>query len=189
VRNFEEGLINRASMNRSHAPKPKPQRNPHALPLPDGAEVARIAGLHPDAQALQIPDVGRLALAADACRAFPGECCGFLLGTEIDDVRVISEVIPINNAAPEGELRRFSIPPLDYMKAERYAEKSGVTILGIYHSHPEHAAVPSIYDLNLALPFFSYLILAVRNSQTPHVDHMRSWQLNSAGIFQEENIT
>jgi len=159
------------------------------LPSPDGADKARLTGSHPWALPIALSDEDRLSLASESCKAFPGECCGFLLGKDQDGIRQILEVIHIDNAAPDGEHRRFSIPPLQYMKAERYAAQKDVQILGVYHSHPSHAAVPSVHDLKLALPFFSYLILAVRNSQTPHVDHMQSWQLDSSGIFREETFT
>ena len=75
--------------------------------------------------------------------------------------------------------------PGDYMKAERYADEKGFKLLGIYHSHPNHPAKPSVHDLNQAFPFFSYIIVSVNDGKH---DDITSWQLDNNGEFQEEKI-
>ncbi len=35
-------------------------------------------------------------------------------------------------------------------------------MLGFYHSHPDHPAVPSDYDRENGFPFFHYVLVAVR---------------------------
>jgi proteasome lid subunit RPN8/RPN11 len=57
--------------------------------------------------------------------------------------------------------------------------------VGIYHSHPDHPAVPSEYDLKQAVPFFSYIILSVEKDE---VKHITSWQLGKNQRFEEEDI-
>jgi proteasome lid subunit RPN8/RPN11 len=47
------------------------------------------------------------------------------------------------------------------MKIERDADKRGLQVLGIYHSHPDVAARPSQFDLDHAWPNLSYLIVSV----------------------------
>ena len=54
---------------------------------------------------------------------------------------------------------RRAAPPLpggrqDYLAAERQARAPGSSMLGFYHSHPDHPAVPSQYDLDHAWPTF-----------------------------------
>ena len=71
------------------------------------------------------------------------------------------------------------------MKAERYALENNTTLLGVYHSHPNHPAKPSVHDLKQAVPFFSYIILSV--SETA-VEDLTSWQLDTAGQFVQENV-
>ncbi len=121
----------------------------------------------------------------DAVKAFPDECCGFMFGSEdAAGNRVVTQALPINNSAVENRKRRFEIAPKDFMKGERYADENGVQFLGIYHSHPNHPAIPSEHDRVAAQPFFSYVIISVRDGV---VDHTRSWLLNDSFQFDEES--
>jgi proteasome lid subunit RPN8/RPN11 len=123
----------------------------------------------------------------DAVNAFPDECCGFMFGHEdAAGNRTVTEALPINNAAVENRKRRFEIAPKDYMKGEQYAIEHDVQLLGIYHSHPNHPAIPSEHDRVAAQPFFSYVIISVQNGI---VDHTRSWLLNEHFQFDEEQYT
>ncbi len=126
-------------------------------------------------------------LEEEALLAFPDECCGFLFGTDHEEVRVVQEVIPVDNAKEGDKRRRFEITAKDYLRAERYAEEQGLTLLGIYHSHPDHPAVPSEHDRVAAQPFFSYVIASVHAGRRPVV--LRSWRLNDDARFDEETIT
>ena len=128
------------------------------------------------------PDVlGRMTSHAES--AFPNECCGFFYGAEEEGKRVITATTAVDNHKEGDQRRRFEISDLDYMKAERHAAKEGLTLLGVYHSHPLHPAIPSEHDLAVAMPFFSYLIVSVQPEGTAHV---RSWQLDDSRTFQEE---
>lgn len=128
----------------------------------------------------------RKLLLEDAVNAFPDECCGFLLGTsDEDDRRIVTEIIVVNNAKEGDKRRRFAIAPLDYLKAEAYAEKKQLQLLGIYHSHPNHPAVPSEHDRVAAQPFFSYIIVSVLE-KIPGA--LRSWRLNDDHHFEEEEV-
>ena len=57
--------------------------------------------------------------------------------------------------------------PLDYLAAERAADSAGNTLLGFYHTHPEHPAEPSATDLDLAQPNFVYIIVSIRRRRAP----------------------
>lgn len=119
-------------------------------------------------------------------KAYPYECCGFLYGSDADDMREIREATPVANSYEGEKNRRFSISPTAYQKAELYAVKQGTTLLGIYHSHPDHPSKPSEHDRKQAMPFFSYLILSVKDG---NAGDLQSWQLNDASQFEEESIT
>jgi proteasome lid subunit RPN8/RPN11 len=88
---------------------------------------------------------------------FPHECCGALVGR---DDRV-TEVVALPNTTEEGPRRRFLVRPSDYREAERCATELGGELLGFYHSHPDHPARPSQYDLDHAWPTFAYIIVSV----------------------------
>src|SRR3954467_14502551 len=84
---------------------------------------------------------------------YPHECCGALVG---HDGRVTATV-PLPNTTEEGPRRRFLVRPSDYRMAEAEATRLGGELLGFYHSHPDHPARPSQYDLDHAWPTFAYV--------------------------------
>ena len=98
--------------------------------------------------------------------AYPDECVGALIGSV--DARVLAweveRLFPINNRSEANRKRRYLVSPLDYLSAEKAADEAGKTLLGFYHSHPEHPASPSVTDLNLAQPNFIYLIISICRS-------------------------
>jgi proteasome lid subunit RPN8/RPN11 len=89
---------------------------------------------------------------------FPHECCGALIGR---DSGVVDAVVPLPNTTEEGPRRRFLVRPSDYREAERRAAELHGELLGFYHSHPDHPARPSQYDLDHAWPTFAYVIVSV----------------------------
>ena len=121
----------------------------------------------------------------DAEAAFPDECCGFLFGNERNGIRNIEDILPVMNAKEGDKKRRFEIAPLDYLRAERYAEERSLLLFSIYHSHPNHPAVPSEHDRVAAQPYFSYVIVSVMDGKQADT---RSWILNDQQQFEEENI-
>lgn len=99
----------------------------------------------------------RSAIEQHGRETYPHECCGALLG---DGDRVIA-THPLPNVTTEGPRRRFRIDDKDYLASERQASTAGLALLGFYHSHPDHPAVPSQYDLDHAWPTFVYPIVSV----------------------------
>ena len=123
------------------------------------------------------------AIRQHGAETYPHECCGALIGT--DGVVTASFALP--NTTEEGPRRRFMVSPLDYREAERQASIAGGELLGFYHSHPDHPAKPSQYDLDHAWPFFSYIIVAVR-AGVP--EDMTSWRLREdRSAFDPEELT
>jgi proteasome lid subunit RPN8/RPN11 len=97
------------------------------------------------------------AIARHGEDTYPHECCGALVG---DDTGV-AHVVALPNTTEEGPRRRFLVRAEDYRLAERHASQLGGHLLGFYHSHPDHPARPSQYDLDHAWPTFAYVIVAV----------------------------
>jgi proteasome lid subunit RPN8/RPN11 len=124
-------------------------------------------------------------MTADAVNTFPDECCGFLFGIVKKDDRFITDVFIVNNSKDGDKKRRFEISSKDYMKAEKYAEENDLQLLGVYHSHPNHPAVPSEHDRVAAQPWFSYIIISIMNKE---VDAILSWRLNETSQFEEERL-
>jgi proteasome lid subunit RPN8/RPN11 len=71
--------------------------------------------------------------------------------------------------------------------AERRASELGADVIGFYHSHPDHPARPSQYDLDHAWPFMSYVIVSVL-AGVPGA--MTSWRLREdRSVFDPERLT
>jgi proteasome lid subunit RPN8/RPN11 len=102
------------------------------------------------------PEVDR-AIRVHGEQTYPHECCGALVGRDGS----VTDVVPLPNTTEEGPRRRFLVRPSDYRTAERRTAELGGELLGFYHSHPDHPARPSQYDLDHAWPTFAYIIVAV----------------------------
>ncbi len=117
--------------------------------------------------------------------AYPFECGGMLIGKFEGERRILTELLPMENAVGDV-LDRVLIVPKDVLRAERYARGKGLDVIGYYHSHPDDVAVPSQFDLDHALPVWSYVIVSVIDGKPIAV---RSWVLeNDRSRFNEEII-
>ena len=108
-------------------------------------------------RALRITAAVDTAIRLHGQETYPHECCGALVGRNGD----VTAVVALSNTTDEGPRRRFMVRPSDYQLAERRATEFGGELLGFYHSHPDHPARPSQYDLDHAWPTFAYIIVAV----------------------------
>ena len=129
------------------------------------------------AMTLRIREDSLKAIRDHAARDYPSECCGILLGHANDEQRVVTEVVPLRNLrhdplrtqallpleepGRESDRNRFLIDPQDQVRVEKDARARQLTVLGYYHSHPDHPARPSRYDQEHAWPWYSYVILSV----------------------------
>lgn len=124
---------------------------------------------------------------------YPNEICGMIFGRDAKTAgsirRVAERLVPGTNAFEADEqYHRFSIDPLQQLKAERAAEKDGLSLLGYYHSHPDHPAKPSQYDLDHAWETYGYVIVAIAKGKA--VD-MTSWVMRVEGesrAFDQQEI-
>jgi len=127
-------------------------------------------------------------IRAEGENAYPNECCGILIG-EVDGsgVKTVKYTEAIRNAREDGEqYHRFLITPEEMMQAERNARKRKQDVIGFYHSHPDHPAMPSDYDKEHALPFYSYIIVSVMQGKSKE---LTSWELTAdRKKFESENI-
>jgi proteasome lid subunit RPN8/RPN11 len=122
------------------------------------------------------------AIRAHGRETFPHECCGAMLGND----GVVQEAYPLPNTTEEGPRRRFLVQADDYRAAETRARQAGLDLLGLYHSHPDHPARPSQYDLDHAWPSLSYVIVSVMAGEDKL---LTSWRLkDDRSMFEEERV-
>jgi len=118
-------------------------------------------------------------IEAEGVAAYPNECCGLLVGRELDATRrVVDRLVPMANAFdPVEQYHRFTVDPLAQMEAEKQADAEGKVVLGYYHSHPDHPARPSEYDRTHMPPwsFYSQVIVAIHARRPAD---MTAWEIN-----------
>ena len=115
-------------------------------------------------------------------RTFPNECCGIVFGTyEVagedgnKSKKTATELQPIENQFEGDEqYHRFLITDEQMLKAEFYARKHGLEIVGIYHSHPDCESIASEYDRSHAVPVYSFLITSIMNGKAVDI---HNWTL------------
>jgi len=129
----------------------------------------------------------RTSICLHAERDYPHECGGMLIGKFEDGKKTVFETFPLENARDEADRHdRILILPKDVLRAERYAREKKLDVVGYYHSHPNDTAIPSQYDLDHALPVWSYVIASVIKGE---VIDIRSWEMeNDRTRFNSEFI-
>ncbi len=137
-----------------------------------------------------------------AQQTYPEECCGLLLGTIARDHQRVIEVRETDNdwtpTMIEGfehrpssdhqslsRKNRFSIAPYVLLQVQKEIRDRNLNIIGIYHSHPDHPAIPSAFDREIAWPDYSYLIASLRQGK---VTAIKSWKLQENQKFKPEKI-
>src|SRR3954454_18518388 len=134
-------------------------------------------------QQLTISSAVDTAIREHGQQTYPHECCGALVGRD----GTVSTLVALTNTTEKAPRRRFMVRPPDYQLAERRATELGAELLGFYHSHPDHPARPSQYDLDHAWPTFAYVIVSVREGVS---GDMTSWRLQEdRSAFDEENLS
>jgi len=116
---------------------------------------------------------------------YPSECCGLLIGTNAKGKKVVN-ICPVENRNKDRAHDRYEISGKDFAKIDRDASKKSLQIIGIYHSHPDHPAVPSAFDTEHAWSGYSYLIVSIAKENDIEV---RSWVYNEEKkLLMEEKI-
>ncbi|ABB56191.1 Mov34/MPN/PAD-1 family protein [Synechococcus elongatus] len=133
---------------------------------------------------LLLPATCRHTIAVHLQQCYPQEGCGLLLGVD----RRVEQVWPATNVwQPEDtdedhdRCDRYQVDPQALLQAQRYCRDRQWQILGIYHSHPDHPAVPSECDRQQAWPEYVYLIASVTQGK---IEDCRCWHLNDQRQFE-----
>jgi proteasome lid subunit RPN8/RPN11 len=121
--------------------------------------------------------IGRRTLEeihAHARTTYPEECCGLLIAQSGGGKNVV-ESVKMRNVFIGPKHDRYHIDPLDLFRADREAARRGLTIAGIYHSHPDYPATLSKFDLDHSFPWYSYVVVSVPKGD---VGETKSWLPN-----------
>ena len=139
-------------------------------------------------------------MEAHAERVYPEECCGLILGKLVSsaaetlksvvklaplDNEWTPDVIEVDRAEHTTKRRRYWIDPKDMLRVQKQAREQGLNIIGVYHSHPDHPAVPSECDRVQAWPTYAYVIVSVCKGKAVDI---QNWALDSDHQFQPESM-
>ena len=154
---------------------------------------------------IRLSEAHEQSIRAHGASEFPRECCGVLLGDLDAGVKRVTEVRGLPNtfvpseefeqsvagsatpvAEAVGQERRFMVSPDAMLSLMREERQTGRKVLGFYHSHPNHPALPSEYDRVWAMPWYSYMIVSVQDGSPAE---LTCWQLADDGDrFECENV-
>ena len=91
------------------------------------------------------------------------------------DTRQVTEIHLVENTfVSEEQFHRYLAEVGEFQRIEDEADARGLSLLGYFHSHPDHPAIPSEFDRPHAWPYFAYLIVSVRGGQRAE---SRLWEL------------
>jgi proteasome lid subunit RPN8/RPN11 len=119
----------------------------------------------------------RDALVATCVRALPNEGCGLLLGTSQG---LVVDVVASPNVAESAKV--YEIDSGVLLRAYRRADKEGLTVMGVFHSHTHSEAYPSPTDIGLAPdPLWHYVLVSLRDLPTV----VRSFHIEDGAVDEE----
>jgi len=126
----------------------------------------------------------RADLVELARSGYPDEACGLLVGRNFPTGAAVMRVAAARNVHPDRTHDRFELAPEDHYRIETEARAAELEVVGVWHTHPNHAARPSRVDHENAWEGYAYVILS---TAADGVLELRSWRL-SDGAFREETI-
>jgi proteasome lid subunit RPN8/RPN11 len=122
-----------------------------------------------------------------ARQTYPQECCGLIVGNAFQT----HSVHPMENAwnaevmaemgMSHDKNDRYWIDPAAMLQVMKQARAQGLEVIGVYHSHPDHPAIPSECDRQMAWAHYFYVIVSV---QSYHIADTQCWQLDPEQQFQ-----
>jgi proteasome lid subunit RPN8/RPN11 len=105
-----------------------------------------------------------------ACQTYPNECCGAMLGRNTGDRKLVTAAVPLENAFEGQQNARYELRPSDLVAADQAARERGLDLIGIFHSHPDCDAYFSSTDLENSCPWFSFVVLSIKNGEFDHAN-------------------
>jgi proteasome lid subunit RPN8/RPN11 len=117
-----------------------------------------------------------------AREGYPREACAVLVGRRQGNSARVAQLHGADNLHADG-YRRYVLDPGAFVAADLAAREAGLEVLGFWHTHPDHPALPSEADLAAAWEGYSYLIHQVTAAGT---GDLRSWRLDGETFVEEE---
>jgi len=115
---------------------------------------------------IRIEEAAWQVMLSHARNAYPKECCGILIGLERESgERVVTSAYACRNAYEGDQSDRFLIDPRDQVTVNLKCRSENTDILGFFHSHPDCDAYFSATDLKNSWPWYSNVVLSIRQRE------------------------
>ena len=95
-------------------------------------------------KSIAITKAQKYLLLEHASKCNPNESCAILFGSIKNEKSIVKDVFLAENI--DDSPVNFTISNEELLKAYKFAEKKNLEIVGIFHSHPNSDAFPSITD-------------------------------------------
>lgn len=138
-----------------------------------------------DSRALVLSPALRGDLLQRSRDGYPFEVCGVFLGRQEDKEVVVTELVEIDNLNQDRRQDRYLMDPQGFLRADQRARREGLDIVGIWHTHPDHPAIPSVTDAAAAWEGYAYAIVSVNDGES---EILRSWTFRPP-VFIEQPVT
>jgi proteasome lid subunit RPN8/RPN11 len=109
-------------------------------------------------------------MVSHARSTYPNECCGAMLGSIDGANKVVRVAVPIENAFTGEQSARYELRQQDLLAADAEARRQKMDLIGIFHSHPDCDAYFSKTDLENSCPWYSFVVLSMKNGQFDHAN-------------------
>ena len=124
---------------------------------------------------LTLPRAVRREIVAHARRDRPIECCGLIVGT----AGRAMFVVPMINTEKSRVRYRIDDKARIELRRTLRGMRPGLSIIGVYHSHPAGKAWPSATDIAEAMyPDWVYLIVGLGTGRAV----LRAFQIGDRGV-------
>lgn len=91
---------------------------------------------------------------------------------------------PMKNATEKNPKTTFLLDPYELIEVESAVHNMGNEVVGVYHSHPDHPAVPSPTDRMAATSHWLMVIVQVTEDKI----QTRAWQLQGDNFTEHEIV-
>jgi proteasome lid subunit RPN8/RPN11 len=130
---------------------------------------------------LRLPKETYLQMVAHCITGLPDEACGLLAGDPATGQ--VGTCYPTPNAAASAKL--YLVDSKEMLRADRDAERQGLQIIGVFHSHTHTDAYPSPTDVNQAPdPGWHYVLVSLRDTHPV----VRSYRIVGGGVEEESVV-
>lgn len=119
---------------------------------------------------IEIEKTAWATMVEHAQNKYPNECCGAMLGRLDGDRKTVTVAAPLENSYDGPQASRYEIQPEHLLAADREARQRGMDVIGIFHSHPDCDAYFSETDLKNSCPWYSFVVLSVKNGRFDHAN-------------------